>query len=65
MGLSGIEKQGFLAPSAWTTHVVRQMTSLFVHQPDYSIQVKVLKLDAALEDAREEVRQGDAPRSGA
>ena len=34
---------------------VRQMTSLFVHQPDYSIQVKVLDFDA-LEDAREEVR---------
>jgi putative ABC transport system permease protein len=54
-----LEKQGdFLGTFSLDNQVVipvAQMTALFVHDPDYSIQVKARDMDA-LEDAREEVR---------
>ncbi|HNQ88474.1 MAG TPA: ABC transporter permease [Verrucomicrobiota bacterium] len=54
-----LDKQGdFLGAFSLDNQVIlpiRQMTALFVHNPDYTIQVKVRDLDT-LEDAREEVR---------
>jgi putative ABC transport system permease protein len=54
-----LEKQGdFLGAFSLDNQVVipvGQMTALFVHDPDYSIQVKARDMDA-LDDAREEVR---------